>query len=144
MGKVRLAIVVSRFNERVTQDLLKGARQALAERGITNVPTVWCPGAFELPQVAKTLSQTGRYEAIIALGAVVKGETYHFEVISDSVVDALQQVSLESGVPVALGVLTPFTGDQALERADPARGNKGAEAALAALEMATLMRTLDS
>ena len=139
-GSARLAIVVSRFNEQVTEGLLEGALTALRRCGAKNVKVWWCPGAFEIPLVAKRLAAGGGYDAIICLGAVIKGETYHFEVISDSVVRAIQEVALETGVPVSLGVLTPLNASQALERSDPERGNKGAEAALAALEMVHLMQ----
>ena len=114
----------------------------LQARGAKCVKVYWCPGAFEIPLVAKRLAAGGRFDAIICLGAVVKGQTYHFEVISDSVVHAIQQIALETGVPVTLGVLTPLSGAQALERSDPSRGNKGAEAALAAIEMVRLMRQM--
>ena len=138
----RFAIVVSRFNKPVTEGLLKGAQDALVEQGAKNVTVFWCPGAFEIPLLAKRLAHSGNYDAIITLGAVIKGETYHFEVISDSVVNALQLVALESKIPVCLGVITPYTAAQALYRSDPDQGNKGAEAANAAIEMIRLMNQI--
>jgi len=138
----RFAIVVSRFNKPVTEGLLRGAQGALHEQGAKNITVFWCPGAFEIPLLAQKLANSGSYDAIITLGAVIKGETYHFEVISDSVVDALQRVALDTNVPVCLGILTPYNANQALYRSDPARGNKGAEAAKAAIEMVRLLRQI--
>ncbi len=142
VSAARFAVVVSRFNKPVTEGLLTGAVEALQGHGAKNVDIYWCPGAFEIPLVAKRLAARGGLDAIICLGAVIKGQTYHFEVISDSVVRAIQQVVLDTGVPVALGILTPLTASQALERADPEGANKGAEAALAAMEMVHLMQQI--
>ena len=137
-----VAIAVSRFNATVTEPLLTGARQVLADHGVSNVDIAWCPGAFELPLLTSKLAQSGRYVAVIALGAVIRGETYHFEVISHSAVDGLQNVALATGVPVALGVLTADTIEQATERSALGDANKGAEAALAALEMVSLLEKI--
>lgn len=137
----RVAIAVSRFNPEITDLLLKGCKCALIELGVAerDLVVVYVPGAWELPLACKSLAASGRYHAIIALGAVVRGETAHFNLISGECVRGLQQVGLETGVPVSLGVLTPDNVDQGLERADPARRDKGREAALAALEMAALL-----
>ena len=138
----RFAIAVSRFNATVTQPLLTGAKDVLARHGVTDVDVVWCPGAYELPQVVQALALSGRYMAVIALGAVIRGETYHFEVISNAAVTGLQNVAVQTGIPVSLGVLTTDTIEQAQARSS-AGNNKGAEAALAALEMADLMHELE-
>lgn len=137
----RIAIAVSRFNSRVTDLLLDGCRRALLECGVdeSSVDVAPVPGAWELPLACRTLAGSGQYHAVIALGAVVRGETFHFEIISAECARGLQQAGLDTGVPVAFGVLTTDDGEQALERADPARRDKGREAALAALEMAALV-----
>ncbi len=138
----RFAIAASRFNATVTQPLLAGAKDTLARHGVTDVDVVWCPGAYELPQVVQMLAASGRYLAVIALGAVIRGETYHFEVISNAAVNGLQTVALQTGIPVSLGVLTTDTIEQARARSG-ANDNKGVEAALAALEMAGLWHELE-
>ncbi|MCA1779727.1 MAG: 6,7-dimethyl-8-ribityllumazine synthase [Xanthomonadaceae bacterium] len=136
----RIAIAVARFNMEITDMLLSGCRASLTDQGVADrdITVVRVPGAWELPLVCRQLADRGCFDAVIALGAVVRGETAHFEFISGECAHGLQQVSLTTGVPVAFGVLTPETGDQARDRADPARKNKGREAALAALEMAGL------
>jgi 6,7-dimethyl-8-ribityllumazine synthase len=144
-GGNRFAVVVSRFNLEITQGLLAGALAALEEAGVAkSAPTVvWVPGAFELPLTVQRLAESGSYDAIVCLGCLIKGDTMHFEYIAESVVHGLARVALQSGVPVALGVLTTLTEAQAVERAAPGPGNKGAEAARAALEMASLFHRLD-
>jgi 6,7-dimethyl-8-ribityllumazine synthase len=141
---LRIAIVAARFNQVVTEKLLDGARQALAKHGVADgdIHVVWVPGAFELPLAAKRLAQTGRYAAIVCLGAVVRGETPHFEYVSAGAVQGIAQAQLETGVPMALGVLTTNDMNQALDRAGGAVGNKGYEAAVTALEMASLLREI--
>ncbi|MDT8439238.1 MAG: 6,7-dimethyl-8-ribityllumazine synthase [Wenzhouxiangellaceae bacterium] len=136
----RIGIAVARFNAEITEMLLAGCYKALLDAGVADddIELVRVPGAWELPLACRTLIETGRFDAVIALGAVVRGETAHFEFISSECASGLQTLGLDSGVPVAFGVLTPENGDQARYRADPARGNKGREAALAALEMAAL------
>lgn len=136
----RIGIAVARFNAEVTDMLLAGCRQALRTAGVeeNGIDTVRVPGAWELPLACQHLIATGRFDAVIALGAVVRGETAHFEIISGECARGLRQLSADSGVPVAFGVLTPENAEQARYRADPARGNKGCEAALAALEMIDL------
>ena len=136
----RIGIAVARFNAEVTEMLLAGCREALVDRGVADddITLVRVPGAWELPLAGRHMIATGRFDAVIALGAVVRGETAHFEFISGECARGLMQLSVETGLPVAFGVLTPENGDQARYRADPGRGNKGREAALAALEMIDL------
>ena len=141
----RFAIVVSRFNPGITDGLLAGARDALAQAGVRDddVTLVRVPGAFELPVAAQRLAESGRVDAVICLGCLIKGDTMHFEYIADAATRGISQVGLETGVPVAFGVLTTLTDEQAEVRARPGDGNKGREAALAAVEMATLLRAID-
>ena len=140
----RFAIVVSRFNEEITSGLLSGARSALMEAGVRDddVTLVHVPGAFEIPVAALHLAETGRFDAVICLGCLIKGDTMHFEYIADAASHGIMNVSVTTGVPVAFGVLTTLTEDQAAVRSEPGEGNKGREAALAAIEMATLFKTL--
>jgi 6,7-dimethyl-8-ribityllumazine synthase len=141
---VRLAIVVARFNAQVTRRLYDGCRAALAEHGVNleSVPTVEAPGAFELPLIARTLAASGRFDAIICLGAVIRGETPHFDYVSAQAAQGIQRAALDTGVPVVFGVLTTDTEEQALARAGGSAGNKGAEAALTAIEMAHTLRQI--
>ena len=145
-GGNRFAVAVSRFNLEITQGLLHGALATLEVAGVeaSAHTVVWVPGAFELPLTVQRLAESGDYDAIICLGCLIKGDTMHFEYIAESVAHSLAQVALQSGVPIALGVLTTLTEAQAVERAAPGPGNKGAEAARAALEMASLFRRLDT
>ncbi|MGB2712652.1 MAG: 6,7-dimethyl-8-ribityllumazine synthase [Vicinamibacterales bacterium] len=140
----RFALVVSRFNETITARLRDGARAALAEAGAGSdeVEEFWVPGAFELPQAARELADTGGFDAIIALGCVIRGETPHFDYICRAVATGLMTASGDTGVPMAFGVLTTDTEAQAAARAGEGRDNKGFEAAAAGLEMAQLFRRL--
>jgi 6,7-dimethyl-8-ribityllumazine synthase len=140
----RFAIVYSRFNAAITERLCEGARAALDEAGASpgDIEVVSVPGAFELPQAARRLAETGRVDAVICLGCVIRGATAHFEYISSSAAHGIQDASGETGVPMAFGVLTTDTWAQADERAGPGRDNKGFEAAAAAIEMAQLFRRL--
>ena len=140
----RFAVIVSRFNQSITSALGVGAGQALAEAGAaaSDVEEMEVPGAFELPQAARCAAETGRFDAIICLGCVIRGETPHFEYISSAVAHGLMDAAGETGVPIAFGVLTTDTEAQAEERARPGRDNKGWEAAAAAIEMAVLFRRL--
>ncbi len=133
----RIAIVVAQFNPTITGMLLEGTRATLANAGVADdhAQVFAVPGAWELPLASQRLAESGRFDAIIALGAVVRGETAHFDFISTECARGLQQVSLETGIPVAFGVLTPENGEQAIERADPKRKNKGREVAAAAMDM---------
>ncbi len=141
----RFAIIVSRFNEDITEGLLAGAREALAEAAVReeDVTIVRVPGAFEIPVVALRLTETGQFDAVICLGCLIKGDTMHFEYIASATTQGMMNVSTTTGLPIALGVLTTLTEDQARERALPGRENKGREAALAAIEMATLFRQIE-
>ena len=141
---LRIGIAVARFNAEITEMLLAGCHRALLDFDVRDcdISVVRVPGAWELPLACRALIETGRFDAVIALGAVVRGETAHFEFISSECAHGLQQLGLETGVPVAFGVLTPENGEQARDRADPARKDKGREAALAAVEMAVLKQRL--
>ncbi len=136
-GQWRIAIAVAQFNPTITGMLLDGTRHTLAAAGVADdhVQVFEVPGAWELPLASQRLACSGRFDAVIALGAVVRGETAHFEFISAECARGLQQVSLDTRIPVAFGVLTPENGEQALERADPERKNKGREVAEAAMDM---------
>ena len=140
----RFAVVVSRFNERITSSLREGARAALREAGAgdSDVDELLVPGAFELPQAARAAAETGRYDAVICLGCVIRGETPHFEYISSATAHGVMTAAGETGVPIAFGVLTTDTQAQAEERAGDGPDNKGREAAAAAIEMAALFRKL--
>ena len=133
---LRFAIVVARFNRAITERLLEGAREALEKAGAARHEVFRVPGAFELPFAAKKLAGGGDFDAIIALGCVIRGETPHFEYVAGECARGLQQVALETGVPVAFGVLTTDTQAQAEARAGGEAGNKGFEAAMTAVEMA--------
>jgi 6,7-dimethyl-8-ribityllumazine synthase len=139
---LRFALVCSRFNDLVVGRLETGARDALVRHGVAeaDIDTMWVPGALEVPMAAKALAATGRYDAIVGLGAVMRGATYHFEVVANQSAAGLTQVALSTGVVVTNGILTVDTMDQALERAGSKAGNKGADAALAALETVTAIR----
>lgn len=139
---LRLAIVVSRFNSFITERLLAGALDALTRAGAEEkkVEIVRVPGSFEIPVAAKKLAQTGRYDALICLGCIIRGDTQHFDYISAEVTRGVQLAAIETGVPLAFGVLTTDTLEQAIERAGAKSGNKGAEVALTAVEMANLLK----
>ncbi len=141
---MKVAILVSKFNEEVTDGLLWGAREVLKEKEIAfdEKDLFWLPGAFEIPLIAKKLAQTGRYQAIIALGCVIKGDTAHFEFISLGAAIGIQQVSLETGVPVSFGILTTYTDEQAQKRSSKDAHNKGREAALAVIESAQILKSI--
>jgi 6,7-dimethyl-8-ribityllumazine synthase len=138
---LRIAVVVARFNEDVTRRLLRGALGALKEHGIDDPDVLWVPGSLELPVTALALAERGNHDAIVCLGCVVRGETYHFEVVANQAAAGIMQVQLDTGVPVAFGVLTTDDKEQAMARSGP-KNNKGAEAAEAAIEMANLMREI--
>ena len=143
-GDERFAIVVSRFNETVTRRLLDGALRTFAEHGIADerITVAWVPGAFEIPLVAERLAGTGEFAAVCCLGAVIKGDTTHDEYINHQVSRAIMEIGLNNGIPVLFGVLTCQTEEQAMERAGGTAGNKGTEAALAAIEMVNLLKEL--
>ena len=143
-SELKLAIVVARFNAFITEKLLEGARDALRRHGVAdgNVDVARAPGSFEIPLVAKRLAESGRYDAIICLGAVIRGATPHFGYIASEVAKGVAAVGLSTDVPVIFGVLTTDTIEQAIERAGTKAGNKGFEAAVAAIEMANLLRVM--
>ncbi|MGQ9497334.1 MAG: 6,7-dimethyl-8-ribityllumazine synthase [Desulfotomaculales bacterium] len=146
VGKgLRFGIVVGRFNEFITHRLLSGALDALQRHGVaeTDIDIAWVPGGFEIPLVARRLAEKG-YDAVICLGAVIRGATPHFEYVAGELAKGVARVSLETGVPVIFGVITADTLEQAIERAGTKAGNKGWQAAVSAIEMANLMRTLGS
>ena len=140
----RFVIIVSRFNEEVTEGLLRGARRALAEAAVRDedIMIVRVPGAFEIPLAARHAASTGRFDAVICLGCVIKGETMHFEYIASATAQGIADAALATGIPVTFGVLTTLTDEQALARSIEGPNNKGREAAQAAIAMATLLRQL--
>ncbi len=143
--KGRYAIVAARFNHFITDKLVAGALDALVRHGIaeSDVDCVWVPGAFEIPMVARKLAHSNRYAAVITLGAVIRGATPHFDYVAGVCASGVAALSQETDVPVIFGVLTTDTIEQAIERAGTKAGNKGADAALAALEMVSLMDSMD-
>jgi len=141
---VRVAVVASRFNDLITRRLLDGALDALRRSGVADddVALAWVPGAVEIPLAAARLASSGRFDAVITLGAVIRGATSHYDHVCSIVASGVADASARTGVPVVFGVLTTDTIEQALERAGTKAGNKGADAAHAAIEMANLMREL--
>ena len=139
------AIVVSRWNELITRRLLEGALETFRRHGGSeeNITVLWVPGSFELPLVADRLAKSGKYQAVCCLGAVIQGSTMHHDYINHQVAAGIMRSSQESGVPVLFGVLTCETMDQAMDRAGGKVGNKGGEAALAAIEMVNLLQSID-
>ncbi len=145
IGKgLKFGIVVSRFNEFITNKLLEGAQDALLRHDVSpeDIDIAWVPGAFEIPLVARELAQTKRYHAIICLGAVIRGATPHFEYVAAEVSKGIAKVGLETGLPVIYGVITADTLEQAIERAGTKAGNRGFDAAADAIEMANLLKNI--
>jgi 6,7-dimethyl-8-ribityllumazine synthase len=144
-GEGRFGIVVSRFNESITRQLLAGARDCLVRHGVPEdrIEAVWVPGAWEIPIAARSLARTGRFSAVITLGAVIRGGTPHFDYVAGGVASGVSSVALETGVPTIFGVLTTDTIEQAVERSGTKAGNKGWDAALAALEMSDLLAQVE-
>ncbi len=142
---LKIAIVVARFNEFITSKLLTGAEDGLRRHGVEeeNVTVAWVPGAFELPLVANKLAQSGKYDAVITLGTVIRGATTHYDYVCNEAAKGISQAALKTGVPVVFGVLTTETIEQAVERAGTKAGNKGYEAALTAIEMSNLLKVID-
>jgi 6,7-dimethyl-8-ribityllumazine synthase len=141
---LRFGVVVSRFNEFITTRLLEGAEDALLRHGVKekDIEVAWPPGSFEIPLIAKKMAETGKYAAIICLGAVIRGGTPHFDYIATEVSKGIAQVGLETGMPVIYGVVTADTLEQAIERAGTKMGNAGFQAAVSAIEMANLIRVI--
>jgi len=145
LGKgLRFGVVVSRFNDFITKRLLDGAEDALLRHGVSqeDIGIAWVPGSFEIPLVAKKLAQTKKYDAVICLGAVVRGGTPHFEYIASEVTRGIAKVSLDTEVPVVYGIITADTLEQAIERAGTKMGNEGFKAAVIAIEMANLVKSI--
>ncbi len=138
-------IVVSRFNEIISKNLLAGALDSLKRHDVNdeNIEVAWVPGSFEIPLVAKKMAETKKYDAIICLGAVIRGNTPHFEYVASEVSKGIARVSLESGIPVTFGIITADTLEQAIDRAGAKAGNKGWQAALSAIEMANLIKGIE-
>ena len=141
---LRVGIVIARFNDLITRSLLEGARDGLRRHGVAadDVDVAWVPGAFEIPLVARALAQSRRYDAVLCLGAVIRGATTHDDHVAGQAVAGIAAASAETGVPVIFGVLTTESIAQALERAGTKAGNKGYEYAVSAIEMATLLRAI--
>lgn len=141
---LKFAIVVSRFNEFITEKLLYGAKDALIRHGVKeeDVDIVKVPGSFEIPMIAKKMALKGTYNAIICLGTIIRGATPHFEYVAAEVSKGIASVSIDTGVPVAFGIITSDTIEQAIERAGTKSGNKGWDAALSAIEMAQLLKKI--
>ncbi len=138
----RIAIVVSRWNNSITEQLLLGAERMITSYALTSqqYDVYWCPGAFEIPLTAKKVIQSGKYEGIVALGAIIRGDTPHFDFVASGATQGIMQLMLETGVPIAFGILTVNDLEQATFRADPLRGNKGGEAVITLFEMLSLSR----
>jgi 6,7-dimethyl-8-ribityllumazine synthase len=145
LGKgLKFGLVLSRFNEFITKKLLEGAQDALLRHGVSeeDIETAWVPGSFEIPLVAKKLAETKRYDAVICLGTVIRGGTPHFEYIAAEVTKGIAKVGLETGLPVIYGIITADTLEQAIERAGTKEGNKGFDAAVSAIEMANIVKSI--
>lgn len=143
---LKFGIVVSRFNDFITGRLLEGAKDALARHGskMEDIDIAWTPGSFEIPLAAKKMADSGRYQAVICLGAVIRGATPHFEYVAAEVSKGIAKVSLEAGIPVSYGIITADNLEQAIERAGTKQGNKGFVAATSAIEMANLIKGLSA
>ena len=143
---IKVGIVAARFNEFIVSKLLSGCEDALLRHGVRSddIALAWVPGAFEIPLAASKMAQSGKYDAVIALGAVIRGSTSHYDYVCSEVSKGIASVSLSSGVPVMFGVLTTDTIEQAIERAGTKAGNKGAECAQGAIEMVNLFRSMQN
>ena len=142
--KIRIGIVCARFNEFITSKLLGGAQDALIRHGVADedIDVAWVPGAFEIPLIAEKMAKSGKYDAVIALGAVIRGSTTHYDYVCAEVSKGIATVSLKAGIPVMFGVLTTENIEQAIERAGSKAGNKGSECGEGAIEMINLIRNL--
>jgi len=143
-GKMKVGIVAARFNEFIVSKLLSGAMDGLKRHDVTeeDVEVAWVPGAFEIPLVASKMAESGKYDAVICLGSVIRGSTSHYDYVCNEVAKGAAQVSLKSGIPVIFGVLTTENIEQAIERAGTKSGNKGYDSALSAIEMVNLLREI--
>ena len=141
---MRVGIVCSRFNEFIVNALLDGAMRGLVASGVSEqaIDVAWVPGAFEISIATKAMATSGRYDTLVTLGAVIRGETAHFEYVAGPVADSIAQIQLETGMPIGFAVLTVENVEQAVERSGPGAGNKGEEAAIGAIEMANVLKAL--
>ena len=141
---LRVGIVCSRLNEFIVSALLDGAKRGLANHGVaeSDIDIAWVPGAYEIPVTTKAMAVTGRYDTLVTLGAVIRGETAHFEYVAGPVADSIAQIQLETGMPIGFAVLTVENIEQAVERSGPGAGNKGEEAAVGAIEMANVLKAI--
>lgn len=141
---LKIGIIASRFNEFITSKLVSGAEDCLTRHGVSDddISVAWVPGAFEIPVIAKKMASSGKYDAVICVGAVIRGATSHYDYVCNEVSKGIAAVSLESGKPVLFGILTTDTIEQAIERAGTKAGNKGTDCAMSALEMINLMKNL--
>ena len=144
-GKVRIGIVAARFNEFIVSKLIGGAEAALLRHGVSgdNIDLAWVPGAFEIPVIAKKMAESGKYDAVICLGAVIRGSTSHYDLVCNETSKGIAQVGLQTGVPTLFGIVTTDTIEQAIERAGTKAGNKGYDAACSAIEMINLIREIE-
>ena len=143
-GKMKVGIVAARFNEFITSKLLGGALDGLSRHGVEgdDIDLAWVPGAFEIPLIASKMAKSGKYDAVICLGAVIRGSTSHYDYVCNEVSKGIAQVSLNSEIPVLFGIVTTENIEQAIERAGTKAGNKGADGAMTAIEMANLLKQL--
>ena len=144
-GEIKVGIVAARFNEFITSRLLSGAVDGLTRHGVReeDIHTAWVPGAFEIPLIASRMAKSGKYDAVICLGAVIRGATTHYDYVCNEAAKGIAMVSLETGVPVMFGVLTTENSEQAIERAGSKAGNKGYDCAVGAIEMVNLIREIE-
>jgi len=145
-GSIKVAIVVARFNEFITSKLLGGALDTLSRHGVKeeDIAVAWVPGAFEIPLIAGKLAESGKYDAVIALGAVIRGSTSHYDLVCNEAAKGIAQVQMKTGVPVLFGIITTENIEQAIERAGSKAGNKGSECAESAIEMVNLIRRIEA
>ena len=143
---IRVGIVAARFNEFITSNLISGAMDGLVRHNVNedNIHIAWVPGAFEIPLIASKMAKSGNYDAVICLGAVIRGATSHYDYVCNEVSKGIAAISLETGVPVMFGVVTTDNIEQAIERAGTKAGNKGYDCALGAIEMVNLLRSIDA
>lgn len=144
-GDVRIGIVAARFNEFIVSKLIGGAQDALVRHGVDddNIDLAWVPGAFEIPVIAKKMAQSGKYDAVLCLGAVIRGETSHYDLVCNESAKGIAMVGMETGVPTLFGVVTTDNIEQAIHRAGAKAGNKGYDVACSAIEMINLIRQID-
>lgn len=144
LAKEKVGIIISRFNSNITSELLEGAKDCLVRHGLNekNIDVYYVPGSFEVPFLTKQLVKTKKYDGLIALSAVIRGETYHFEVVSNEISKGISQINLTSDIPITFGVITADTVEQALNRAGIKSGNKGFDAAMALVEMMNLNKLI--